>query len=493
MKNSTKNVLLTLLKTFAALVAGYYIVLFLYIAISRLAFPIAIDWVEGAVLIQVDHLLAGGAMYAQPTAAYTALIYPPFYFYVAAAFARLLGVGFLPLRLTSLLSTCGCLIVIFYMVYRNTRSKLYAFIAAGFFAATYASVWSWFDFARVDMLFVFFCLLGLYFLSSAQTNPRAAVAALFFALAFFTKQSALFIVAPLAVLYFFYRRKQALAFVVIFAVLASLGLLLFNLSSAGWYNYYVFTLPANHKLATSFPSVISLIQVMLGPILVALVVSLLPLLFQRQEPPPDTLYHFFLFAVAAVMLGTMVGALSPGSTHNAYIPAYATLAILLGISLQQLQQMLAGLEHPPEWGKALLIALLPALCLVQFWLLQYQPRDYVPTGQDWKRAAVLIKSLKGTPADFIAPMHAYLALYVDKPVLYDEAPLWELNGQVGKRPLPEWSSIADETRHIVQSQQAAFVYMTVPSHTWQKMTCEKADVLNSNSKFVPTLYQMVCK
>lgn len=491
MKYTIKEVLLFLLKAITALAAGYYIVLFLYISISRLAFPIAIDWVEGAVMIQVNHLLAGLDMYARPTAGYTALIYPPLYFYLAAATTKLFGAGFLPLRLTSLLSTCGCMLVLFLIVKRTAHSKLYALISAGFFAATYASVWSWFDFARVDMLYLLFCLLGLYFLSAPRRHANPILAALFFSLAFFTKQSAIFIILPLSLLYFLFDRKQALIFIPIVAIVALAGTLLLNYTTGGWYDYYIFTLPANHKLVTTLPFLFSLITTMLGSVLLALGLGIGPLLLEPRKSIQDAPYRFFLLTVAAVMAVSLVSALAPGSTHNAYIPVYATMAILLGIGLQKTQEKIVALDRSDNI-KTVLVALLSILCLFQFAFLQYEPRDYLPAAQDWKRANALIKSLSATPGEIIVPMHGYLALSIGRQIFYDEAPLWELNGQVGKQPMPEWKNVFDETRHIVQSKQVSFVYMTEPLHTWQKMTCEKADIFNSNSKFVPTLYQMVC-
>jgi len=492
MKYPIKTILPFVLKTLSALAAGYYLALFLYISISRLAFPIAIDWAEGAVLIQVNHLLAGYGMYARPDATYTALIYPPLYFYVAAAMTKIFGFGFLPLRLTSLLSTCGCLLVIFLIVNRVTHSKFYAFISSGFFAATYASVWSWFDFARVDMLFLLFFLLGTYFISARPSGSGSILAALFLSFAFFTKQSAIFFIPPLALLYFLRDRRQALIFIFTAGVLIAVGMLLLNLQTGGWYFYYVFILPANHKLVTQLPFLLSIVTIMLTSMLVALGLGVTPLLLEPGKSIRDADYSFFLFTAAAVLIGSVAGALAPASTHNAYIPVYATLAILLGIGLQKAQNKIALLQRSDSI-KAALVSLLAILCLVQFSFLQYRTRDYLPAVQDWKRANALIKSLAETQGDFLVPAHSYLALYANRKLFYNEVPLWELNGQIGKKLVPEWTPVAKGIRQIVQSGEVSYVYLPEPLHDWQSMTCEKDEVLNSNSKFVPTLYKMVCK
>jgi len=488
--DSIKKIMLLFLKALAVFAAGYYIVLFLYISFSRLSFPIAIDWVEGAVLVQVKQLLAGHSLYAEPGASYTALIYPPLYFYISAGLALLLGFGFMPLRLTSLLATCGCLLLIFLITRRNSASKLYGVIASGLLASTYAIVWSWFDFARVDMLYMFLILLGLYFLNRGR-SADPVLAGICFSLSFFTKQSALFFVLPLLLLSSLFHRKQALALILTFAISAVAGTLLLNYTSAGWYDYYVFTLPANHKLDISPERILYLFVSMLAPLTLALGIGMLPAVLEPKSFFHDNDYRFFFTLTFAIILTCVVSALSPGSTRNAYIPAYALIAILFGMGLQRLQSAITRFSRA-EIVRAVLTSLLLVLCLLQFSFLQYRTGDYLPAPQDWKRAEALIKYIAQANGDVLIPSHSYLSLYVDKRLFYHDASLWELNGSVGKKPMPVWKKIQKEIRTIVQSGEASAVYMESPRHLWLNMTCVKADVFRSNSKFVPTLYKMVC-
>ena len=192
MKDKTAGMIqkfvVTTLKVLTAFAAGYYVVLFLYIALSRISFPFPFDWVEGAVLVQANRVLLGQQIYAEPSAAYISLIYQPLYFYIAAAFIKLLGFGMMPARLLSVLASCGCILVVFLITQKASSSRFIGAIAAGLFAATNGIVWTWFDFAKVDMLSIFFFLSGLYFLR--QDNHRGAIiAGLLFTLAFFTKQT----------------------------------------------------------------------------------------------------------------------------------------------------------------------------------------------------------------------------------------------------------------------------------------------------------------
>jgi 4-amino-4-deoxy-L-arabinose transferase-like glycosyltransferase len=489
MSSVIQKSIILLLKLLTGLAAGYYIILFLYVSISRIAFPFAFDWVEGAVLMQVNHLLSGQSMYAEPNAAYTALIYPPLYFYVSAVMTRLLGFGFLPLRLTSLLATCGCMLMIFIATRKITASNLYGLASAGLFAATYASVWSWFDFARVDMLYTFLILAGLLCLNPGPEG-KPVLAGVIFALSFFTKQSVLFLVFPLAVLTFFLHRRQAVIFILVFGVIAAAGFVMLNTISNGWYSYYVFTLPSNHILNTSPGYLYPFVKIMLGPIFLSFGIGMAAALIRAREYFQNKSYLFFFMATLIGLASSIVSGLSQGSTHNAYIPAYVIIAILFGIGLAHLEGSIALIKSANI--RTILNGLLLAAVILQFWMLSYKTRDFVPGEQDLKRGNALLQYIADTPGDILIPSHSYLALYVKKKPYYHDAPLWELNGAVGKRVMPEWKPIKTEIKRYVQSRQVSFVFLEQPIHTWLGLSCAKEDVFKSNSKFVPTFYRMAC-
>src|ERR1700744_3441486 len=90
----------------AAALAGLVAIgAYLYIALSRLTYPFALEWLEGNSLVEVHRILAGQTLYPAPAAGYVPDGYPPLYFAVSAAAARVFGVSYLPLRLVSLLSS----------------------------------------------------------------------------------------------------------------------------------------------------------------------------------------------------------------------------------------------------------------------------------------------------------------------------------------------------------------------------------------------------
>src|ERR1700744_4569282 len=72
----------------AALGGVIAVLAYLYIALRRLDYPFALEWLEGNSLAEVHRILAGQPLYPAPTAGYVPDGYPPLYFDVSAPAAR---------------------------------------------------------------------------------------------------------------------------------------------------------------------------------------------------------------------------------------------------------------------------------------------------------------------------------------------------------------------------------------------------------------------
>jgi hypothetical protein len=488
MNDKLKQNIILALKVITGIVSVYFIGLFLYISLSRLSFPLTLDWVEGAILVQTNRVLLGQELYVAPSAAYVPLVYQPLYFYIAAAFTKLLGFGLGPSRLLSILASCGCFLLIFLITRKASGSSFPGVVAAGLFAATNGVVWTWFSFAKTDMLYIFFSLLGLYFLIGTDIR-HAILAGIFFTLSFFTKQSAIIIIIPTFVFYFWVNRKLDFLFIATTGLLTSVGILLLNYTSNGWYYFYAFTLPSYHRLDTNPVQINYVADSLLEPILLFIGVVLISIISDLKKFIKHKNFYFLFGLAACTLVLSIISALAVGSTRNAFIPAYALIAIVSGIGIQSFQDNIATLFT----GNIRFVCniLLIAVCLLQFSLLQYKARPYVPSEQDFKRADGLIKELQETDGEFLIPSQNYLALVVHKKVYYHDAPLGEFTGWYGKS-LPEWPGIAQEIQKIVKSGEISVIYMGEPSHDWAGMICEKEETLQSKSKFVPTFYKMRC-
>ena len=75
---------------------------------------------------------------------------------------RIFGAGFFAPRLVSLLASLGSMLLLFSMIKKDTGSYAAGIISAGLFAAAYEATGAWMDIARVDSLFIFWVVLGVF-------------------------------------------------------------------------------------------------------------------------------------------------------------------------------------------------------------------------------------------------------------------------------------------------------------------------------------------
>jgi len=156
--------------------SSFYILVYFVIASTRLPYPFELEWMEGASVVHVQRIMDGQSLYVRPSLDFVPFIYTPLYYHLSSLFAHVTGNGFLPLRLLSFLSSLGCFAFIFMIVHRRTSSLYASFIASGLFAATFRISGAWFDIARVDSLFLFLLLVGIYAFDSPRVLTRSFIA-----------------------------------------------------------------------------------------------------------------------------------------------------------------------------------------------------------------------------------------------------------------------------------------------------------------------------
>lgn len=438
----------------ALLALGVY----LYVALSRIAYPFELEWMEGQSLVQVDRLLRGQPLYERPSLAYVPFIYPPLYYALAAIVSAVVGQGFLALRLVSFAASLGCCALIYHLVRRDSRDRLAALAAVGLFAATYRLGGAWFDVGRVDTLLLFLLLLGMALLRR-ETVPAAALAGVCCALALLTKQTAWIALPPplLACLWRDWRRGLAFGGAALGGAALASGVL--NLLSGGWYWYYIFTLPSHHAALTAPETVVGFWT---GPILGGLPLAALlgccALVPTRGAlaavPGADRWFH------ASMALGFLglawAGWLNSGSYDNVLLPACASVAILAGLGLGRLGQVARATGA--NWALAAQAAAC-LLCLGQVFLLRYAPAAQLPTAADRQANQRLVDTLRQAPGEVFVPYHSYLALLAGKQPYAHYTALAELRGDYGGgKRAAEWAAIQrDLTLAIRERRFAAIV------------------------------------
>ena len=296
---------------------------YLFIALSRLNYPFTVEWLEGNSLVEVHRILAGQPLYPAPTAGYVPDGYPPLYFAVSAAAARVLGVSYLPLRLVSLVSSLACLAVLGRLVQRETGSIAAGTGAAGVFAATYFATDTWLDVGRVDSLFLALSIGGLYAARHMRGTRGAIAAGVLLAAAALTKQTGLVEgITVIAALLAGPRRRLACVAALAEMTVLVISTLVLALTTGGWYVYYVFELMGEHSL--SYGGFGWFWTALLSTMGIAACAALAG---ARRVPA------VLLAGCAALAAEGCAALVHSGGGINDLLPAYLAVALLAGLAL----------------------------------------------------------------------------------------------------------------------------------------------------------------
>jgi hypothetical protein len=377
---------------------------YLFIALSRLGYPFAVEWLEGNSLVEVHRILAGQPLYPAPTAAYVPDGYPPLYFFVSAAVAHVLGVSYLSLRLVSLVSSLACFAVLARLVQRETGSTAAGIAAAGVFAATYGATDTWFDVGRVDSLFLALSIGGLYAARWMRGTRGAIAAGVLLAAAALTKQTGLaegvaVIVALLAGSRPGLARVAALAGATVLAV----STLVLQLAGGGWYIFYVFRLMSEHSLTGSS----------FGWFWMALLSTLslagcAALVSARRVP------GVLLAGCAALAIEGYAALVHSHGGINDMLPAYLVVALLAGLAL--------GSDRPARWTATATGVLVLAQLVVL--LSGFRPAQAIPTAADRAVGNRLIAGVRALGGTVAVPADPGLSLLAGvTPVAHEDAAL----------------------------------------------------------------------
>ena len=120
-----------------------FVGLWLTVALVRAGAPVELEWNEGSQVAHVARVLRGEPIYVEPSLAFVPQLYTPLFYWTGAVPSAILGPGFAPLRLVSILATLGSLALVFAIVRRESRDTACAFVAAGLFAASYKAGGAW--------------------------------------------------------------------------------------------------------------------------------------------------------------------------------------------------------------------------------------------------------------------------------------------------------------------------------------------------------------
>jgi hypothetical protein len=374
----------------AAALAGLVAIgAYLFVALSRLDYPFALESLEGNSLVEVHRILAGQQLYPAPTVRYVPDGYPPLYFYLSAAVARVLGASYLSLRLVSLVSSLACFALLARLVQRETGSIAAGTGAAGAFAATYLVAGAWFDIGRVDSLFLALSIGGLYAARHMRGPGGAVAAGVLLAAAALTKQTGLAeVVVVTAALLTGPRRRLAWVTLLTEVTVLAGSTLVIRLADGGWYIYYIYKQMSEHALTYgNFGWFWTALLTATG------LAACAALIGARRVP------RELLAGCAALAVEGYVTLVQSGGTINDMLPAYLAVAVLAGLALG---------GGPARWVTTAAGVLV--LAQTVFLLASSHPSSAIPTSADRAAGERLVAGMRALGGDVVDPADPSLSL-----------------------------------------------------------------------------------
>jgi 4-amino-4-deoxy-L-arabinose transferase-like glycosyltransferase len=428
-----------------------FIACYLAVAFARFNYPYPLEWLEGGVLLHVQRVLHGQPLYGAPSIGFTPFLYTPLYYYVSAGAAWLFGLHLSTLRMVSIGSSLVAFGALGTLVWLETRNRWAAVCAVGVFAATFRLGGAWLDLARVDTLFVALVLVGLVVARQTRTGRVAVLAGLVLAASFFAKQSAL--LPALAVLPFLWRRERRLAVVygATFGGTLAAVTLGFDRATGGWFSQYTLRLAGQHALLTG-EYVGFWTHDLLRPLLLALVVGGVGLWSVRRGEGG----WFWIPVSGGLVLASYSARLHSGGYDNVLLPAYAAVALVVGLGLHALTRPdLTGRRH--RAAQVLLAGM-----LVAFAALIYNPLEQIPSASATQTGDRLVAALAKLPKPVYLPSQSWL-LPAAHPGASTTAPSSALDDILRGHIRGSNQTLARALRQLVASRAYASIVVDRPS------------------------------
>ena len=403
------------------------LIAFLFVALSRVTYPFALEWLEAGTYTHVVRVLEGKPLYAAPSYEFITLIYTPLYFYIAAPWAWLMRNVMLSARLVSIASSLVAFVALYGICRSRRLPRFLSLLAVGFMAASYKVTGYWFDLGRVDMLFLAFVLVAFLLMASRAKHEvlLGVTAGIVMTMAFATKQQAA-VAYPFLVLYPLADRgwKKALAFGWSAALGGILFVWAFNTTSGGWFWFYVFTLPGSEPASAAWladiwriflaPACWPLVALAFFGVLVALAGSC-----RRQNAP--RLISLALLVLPLLAMSSLSLAKQWGYV-NGFLPAAA------GLALAGAEAVFYVMDSAPRaaWVKASLLAVALALVWLQFGVSRYDPRDQIPSDANVAAGYQVLEKMRRAPTPIFAPTAPYLLHMIGQPMQFQATTLSDI-------------------------------------------------------------------
>jgi hypothetical protein len=414
--------------------AGWVFVVLARVFLSRLAYPLDLEWMEGGMLTHALRLGRGQPLYAEPTVDFVSFLYTPLYPALLCVLSKAFGLSYALGRAVSILAFSGALVFLVAAVrgvarqYESEELRAMATTAGLLGAAAVGLAFpfcgAFYDLVRCDSLWLFFVSAGLYACSPGRSTTRVVLGALLLVLGFFTKQTAApFMVAAAASVAMASGIKRGLVFSAVAFGSTATAILVGQYLTDGWLWIYVYRLHQGHGVFREriWPET-PLVLVDYGSVLlVPIAACLLFAAFRRRLS--RRLFHWA--SMAATGLATAaVGSATQGAYDNAYIPAVYFGALLSAACVVELPALAAELRASTDgalWcvggrraarpGSLRVLGLLGlGLLSVHAMVRWLDPSPHVPNQEDRAQARRLRAYLTAQGPQIFVPAHPFYSV-----------------------------------------------------------------------------------
>jgi hypothetical protein len=103
--------------------AVWHIVTFVATLRARMAFPLDLEWMEGAQIYHAYRIIHGLYLYGDPARGFATFPYPPLYWLVVAAFGSVFGLDYVTGRAVSVACLVGATAILVGVVARRAKTR----------------------------------------------------------------------------------------------------------------------------------------------------------------------------------------------------------------------------------------------------------------------------------------------------------------------------------------------------------------------------------
>ena len=385
---------------------------YLVTSLQRLGYPYELTYFEGSTIEVAARVESGEPLYGPPTTTFTPWPYPPLYFWITGAAAKVLGLELPTMRLVSFAASLAVLGLLAAIVYRAGGSRTAAVVAAGLYAATHRVSGAFADTARVDSLLLAL-LLGSVLLGMRVRTWKGGIGlGALLLLSFLAKQNAVIVAVPMLAFLILRRRSVGVAATVTLGGGLVASTLVGNLLTDGWYARYVIEQLPSQAWTLEWLWAFWWRDLLLPFAVGMVVVAALVVVVRRSGGGPSwSLLRgeggYLVACAAGLVVASWAARLHEGGYANVAMPAQAALAGALGLAL-------AGwLRSGRRTGRAGVV--LAALLAAQVVLLTFWQLNIVPSPSDREAGDRFIAELRALPGTVLVPTHPYYLRMAGRP------------------------------------------------------------------------------